>query len=92
MFSQVGRLFEPEEQDSLEGVLFPSSLLRYSPFATHRAGIPPVSTVHPENVGLHIGVPGEKLQTNSAGEFVLREGRCFKLRIFMMFLEFVCLK
>ena len=63
-----------------------------SPFAAGCAGISPVSTVDPENVSLHVRVSGEKLQTNSAGEFVFREGRCFKLRIFMMFLEFVCLQ
>ena len=71
---------------------FPSTALRYSPFAAHRAGIPPVSAVDPEDVSLNVGVTGEELQRNSASEFVFREGRGFKLGIFMMFLEFVCLE
>ena len=62
------------------------------PLATHCAGIPPVAAVNTENVSLHVGVPGEQFETNSASELVLGEGRGFKLGIFMMFLEFVGLE
>ena len=90
MFPKVSGLFEPEERKSLKNVSIHP--LPVSPFATHCTGISPVSTVNPEDVSLHVRVPGEKLETNSAGELVFREGRGFKLRIFMMLLEFVCLE
>lgn len=56
-------------------------------FPTHSAGISSVPAMNTEYVRLHIRVSREKLQTNPASKFVLREVARLKIRIFMMLLE-----
>ncbi len=58
-----------------------------SPFSTEVTGISPIPAVNPEYVRLHVGIPREELQTDTAGVLIVRKGRGLEAGVLVVLLE-----